>query len=729
VKGPPAQHPAASLASVTPAPASDDGPINILIVDHEPKSLSTLEAVLDNPAYRLTRADSANQALCAIVQEEYALLIMDIRLPDMSGVELAQLIRDRRNATGVPIIFLTAAYREDQQAIETYGSGAVDYLSKPVNAIILRSKVAVFAELYRKSRECETANLALITEITERRRVEGQLRDLNETLERLVVERTEALATASVAVNATSERYRSIFDGSLDAVFSLGTGGHFEAANPAALRLTGRTLEELKSLTFLDLCAPDQKEAVENALLASWNRESFMMDTVVLTAGGERCDLFISGTPVIVGGKVVDVSCIAHDITVRKVLDRALQETNIALENARLAAEDANRAKSDFLSSMSHELRSPLNAILGFAQLLNSSSQPPTQKQKSSVDQILKAGWYLLEMINEILDLALIESGKLSLSLEPVSLAQVLNDCKDMIEPQAQKKGISVTFPLMDRPWVVKADRRRLQQVLINLFSNAIKYNRPAGSVEVVCTVMTPTRKRVSFHDSGVGLSPAMLAQLFQPFNRLGRETGAEEGTGIGLVLTRRLVELMGGTVGVESTVGVGSVFWIELNATVDSTHARPTAARSIATGSAKIQHRARMRTLLYFEDNLADLELVRQLIADRPDIRLLSAPDGNEGVQIARAEQPDVILMDINLAGISGIEAISILRNDPVTANIPVVALSANAMVSDVAMGQQAGFFQYLTKPIKLSQLMATLEAALDSGIPDDSDREIHSK
>ena len=228
-------------------------------------------------------------------------------------------------------------------------------------------------------------------------------------------------------------------------------------------------------------------------------------------------------------------------------------------------AEKANLAKSIFLSSMSHELRTPLNAILGFAQLLEAGSPPPTPTQIARLQQIIKAGWYLLELINEILDLALIESGRLSLSREPVSLTEVMRECQAMIESQAQQRGIHVSFLPFDNTWFANADRTRVKQVLINLLSNAIKYNREHGTVEVSCTAIAPERIRISIKDSGAGLPPEKLVQLFQPFNRLGQENGSEEGTGIGLVVTKQLVELMGGTIGVESTVGVGSEFWIEL--------------------------------------------------------------------------------------------------------------------------------------------------------------------
>jgi CheY-like chemotaxis protein/nitrogen-specific signal transduction histidine kinase len=404
----------------------------------------------------------------------------------------------------------------------------------------------------------------------------------------------------------------------------------------------------------------------------------------------------------------------ARDVTERKRLDQALQETNVELESAKFAAEKANLAKSDFLSSMSHELRSPLNAILGFAQLMESGSPLPTPTQRASIDQILQAGWYLLELINEILDLALIESGKLSLSLEPMSLPEVLLDCQAMIEPQAQKSGIRMSFPQFDSPIFVKADRTRVKQVLVNLLSNAIKYNRAGGTVEVTCSANTAERIRISVRDTGEGLSPEKLAQLFQPFNRLGQEASAEEGTGIGLVVSKRLVKSMGGEIGFESTVGVGSVFWIELHLAA-ALQLAAGADEPLAPMQARVRNGAALRTLLYVEDNRANMQLVEQLIARRPDMRLLSAEDGTRGIALARIHQPEVILMDINLPGISGIQALKILREDPVTAHIPVLAISANAMPRDIKKGLEAGFCRYLTKPIKVDEFMAALDMALE--------------
>jgi PAS domain S-box-containing protein len=397
------------------------------------------------------------------------------------------------------------------------------------------------------------------------------------------------------------------------------------------------------------------------------------------------------------------------------------RRVELEINSARAVAEQANLAKSEFLSSMSHELRTPLSAILGFTQLIESGSPAPTTSQKRSLEQILKAGWYLLDLINEILDLALIESGKLSLSLEPIALSEVMRESQAMIEPQAQKLGISVSFPQFDTPYIIKADRTRVKQVLINLLSNAVKYNKEGGAVLVDCTAGESGRVRIRVKDTGEGLTADELAQLFQSFNRLGQEGSAEKGTGMGLVVCKRLVELMGGTIDVASTVGEGSVFSIELNLTAER---QPASAAQSTTGAGpRVLATEQLRTLLYVEDNPANMMLVEDLMARRPDVRLLSARDGNRGVEIARASQPDVILMDINLPGISGVEALKILALDPATAHIPVIALSANAAPRDVAKGLEAGFFRYLTKPIKVPEFLETLDIAL-KGVPIESGR-----
>ena len=397
-----------------------------------------------------------------------------------------------------------------------------------------------------------------------------------------------------------------------------------------------------------------------------------------------------------------------------RVDERTLQ---LALANAELAnaideARNANQAKSALLSSMSHELRTPLNAILGFAQILTSEALPTSDAQKKEfASHILKSGRHLLTLINEILDLAKVESGTIPLSMEPVALGEILEECRTMIAPLAAGRGIRVLFPEQVGA-VLLADRTRLKQVLLNLLSNAVKYNREAGAVVLDCAQAGPGRLRISVQDTGLGLRPDQLDSLFQPFNRLGQEAGTQEGTGIGLVVTRRLVELMGGSIHVSSSPGVGSVFSIELGTTA------PAAGRGAAEGelAAPPPERAagEPHLVLYIEDNPANLRLVEEIVRFRSDLLLVSAGDGPGGLALARERRPDIILMDINLPGMSGYEVLAALRRDPQTAAIPAIALSANAMASDIERGMAAGFFRYLTKPVDIDRFNEAIDGTL---------------
>ncbi len=506
---------------------------------------------------------------------------------------------------------------------------------------------------------------------------------------------------------------RSLIESNIDALIATDPSGIISDVNKQMEALTGCTRDELIGAPFRNYFTDAERaEAGIKRVLSETKLTNYEL-TARARDGKETVVSYNATTFYDRDRTLQGVFAAARDITERKILDQALQETNLELQSAKLTADKANLAKSDFLSNMSHELRSPLNAILGFAQLMESGTPPPTAAQRQSIEQILQAGWYLLVLINEILDLALIESGKLSLSREPVSLTEVLSECRGMIEPSALKNGIGLTFPRFDNQPFIKADRNRVKQVLINLLSNAIKYNRAGGTVEVICTMNEGQPTRIGVHDTGNGLPPDKLAQLFQPFNRLGQESGNEEGTGIGLVVSKRLVELMGGEIGAASTVGVGSVFWIELH----PSHAPQLAAAvsELKLAIPTLAHSgAPLHTLLCVEDNPANLMLVEKLLERRPDIQLLVAKDGIRGVEMARAARPNVILMDINLPGISGLVALDMLAEDPETSGIPVIALSANAMPSDIEKGLAAGFFRYLTKPIKVVEFMDTLDTAL---------------
>ena len=523
---------------------------------------------------------------------------------------------------------------------------------------------------------------------------------------------------------------RSLIESNIDAIMTTNPLGLISDVNQQMEALTGCTRDELIGEPFKNYFTDQARaeaaitRALDEGKVTNYELTAYHKD------GRQTVVSYNATTFHDREQRLQGVFAAARDVTERKQFEHTLQENNVELELAKAAAEKANRAKSEFLSSMSHELRTPLNAILGFAQLIESGEPVLTPTQKISIDQILQSGWYLLRLINEILDLALIESGKVSLSQESMSMSEVFEDCRAMMEPQADQRRIQMTFPDVGRVFYVFADRTRVKQVLINLLSNAIKYNRENGAVIIQCQKTAEKRIRVTVQDTGSGLSPKQLSRLFQPFNRLGREAGTEEGTGIGLVVTRQLVELMGGSMGVESTLGSGCSFWFELLASdapaLMYDHALPDADRAVPLSS---ETSAAQRSLLYVEDNPANMALIKQLMLRRRDLKLLTAIDADIGLQLARSLQPAVILMDINLPGLSGYGALKILQNDPATAHIPVLALSANAIPRDIAKGLDAGFFRYLTKPIKVHEFMDALELALQhaalhprEGVPHDA-------
>ena len=378
------------------------------------------------------------------------------------------------------------------------------------------------------------------------------------------------------------------------------------------------------------------------------------------------------------------------------------REDRHALLVAKDEAEAANRAKSDFLSSMSHELRTPLNAILGFAQVLEIDDL--TEDQIDSVQTIRRSGQHLLQLINEVLDLARIEAGKLDLSIENVDLADIFNGCGSLIGPLAEGRGVTMAVERGPGAGAVRADSTRLKQVLVNLMSNAVKYNRQGGSVTVRSALTPSGRVRVTVADTGEGIPTERLGQLFTPFSRLGVEATDTEGTGIGLVISKRLIEAMDGQIGVETRVSAGSTFWIELPA------AEATPRKDAEPAIRRAPSALPAATVLYVEDNPANLKLVRQTLARHPQITLLEAQDGSLGIDLATTHRPDLILLDINMPGMDGLEVLARLRADPVTRSIPVVAISAAAMDKDIRRAMEAGFRRYLTKPIDIAEFLETV-------------------
>lgn len=371
---------------------------------------------------------------------------------------------------------------------------------------------------------------------------------------------------------------------------------------------------------------------------------------------------------------------------------------------AREAAEEANRSKSEFLSRMSHELRTPLNAVLGFAQLLDAEDLGPANDD--SVHQIIKGGRHLLDLINEVLDITRIETGAFQMSPEPVLVSEALGDVTALTAPLGAQAGIHLVTASSQRCDVhVLADRQRLNQILLNLVSNAIKYNRSGGTVSLTCEPGAAATLRIGVHDTGPGIRRDQVDLLFTPFERLGAEHTTVEGTGIGLALSRRLAEAMGGTLDVDTTVGQGSTFWLELPV-VEGPVDRYVRLNGDAVLSSAEASGPPTRTVLYIEDNLANLRLVERILADDPTIEIVSAMQGRLGVDLARQHQPALILLDLHLPDLSGDEVLRQLRDDPATSAIPVAILSADATPGQIRRLLAEGAHSYLTKPLDVAEL-----------------------
>jgi len=401
-----------------------------------------------------------------------------------------------------------------------------------------------------------------------------------------------------------------------------------------------------------------------------------------------------------------------EDITEQR---RILKEMGIA----KLEAEKANLAKSEFLSSMSHELRTPLNGILGFAQLLDyNPASPLTAKQKDNTNQIIKSGHHLLNLIDQVLELAQIEAEKVFLQIEDVPLNELLQECIPLVESMADKRGITLNYMDADSAgFIVRGDHVRLKQVVLNLLSNAVKYNCDNGSVSINVYMGNEGMMRIAVTDTGLGIAKDKQDGLFEPFDRLGHESSDIEGTGIGLTITRNLVHLMDGEIGFVSEVGRGSTFWVEV----------PVAAANVPKPinskvktvddfdlSTSLGDATKHYTALYVEDNLANLALIEQILGSVPNLDLISTHTAELGIEMAEAQSPDLVLMDINLPGMDGVEALGRLKSIEGTSHIPVIAITAAAMPDDVAKGNEAGFHTYLTKPLQIDELIRAIRQAL---------------
>jgi PAS domain S-box-containing protein len=505
----------------------------------------------------------------------------------------------------------------------------------------------------------------------------------------------------------------ALFKQTIDGIITIDSKGAVLVANPAASKIFGYDNEEMVGQNVSLLMAEQERFAHDIYFQESELHEVKIVNQTRDIQGrrknGEMFPLELTVSPMMVENEKFYIG-VLRDVTQRYQQQQDLITAKEEAEKAQEIAEQANRAKSEFLSKMSHELRTPLNAILGFSQLLSADSL--TEDQLDSVNLINNSGKHLLNLINDVLDLARIESGNVVASFEHVNVRDLITEISPVIETQLQELQLTLTASYFTEKevWVI-ADYIRLKQVLLNLLSNAVKYNRLLGVIVIDVRLHNKNTVRIVVEDSGYGISESELEGLFEPFNRLGKDDSAIQGTGIGLVISRELIRLMNGDLGVSSIVDAGSVFWVDLPLAETKTNDEMTGTDELLRKQQQwLAEDQQVVTVLYIEDNPANMMLVRQLFTRFPLYQLLEAPTAELGLDMARELQPDIVLMDINLPDMNGFEALQIMENEGLTKKMKVVALSANALVSEVERGYDAGFDYYLTKPVEFKKLLETL-------------------
>ena len=562
-------------------------------------------------------------------------------------------------------------------------------------------------------RQLQASNRQLAHEVANRKAVEEQLRRSHNELEERVEQRTAELRTevlarqqAEAEVRASQQQLKNILDFAPLPIFLQDRAGRYLQANRTFASIHGLTGDELLGKTAADVLPPETAAMINahtEQVFASGEAQEF--EEIITRDDGPHTFLSVRFLLPGPNGAPDTLGVIARDVTERKRAEQDVQQ-------AREEAERANRAKSEFLSRMSHELRTPLNAILGFGQLLEMTAR--SDRERENVSHILKGGKHLLGLINEVLDIARIESGRLELTWANVNACRILEEAANLIQPLAAGRKVRVVRCTCEgRGKLVRVDRQRLSQIALNLLSNAVKYNRPEGTVTMSCEAIAQRGSvRLTVSDTGHGIAPAHLGKLFTPFERLGAERGNIEGTGIGLALSKRLVEAMGGAIGVDSVVGHGSTFWVELPSLEEKPSPLGEAgpARTLPAGPSHTRP-----TVLYVEDNLSNFSLVEQTLEVlRPETRLLAAMQGRLGLDMAVEHRPDLILLDLQLPDIPGDELLRRLRADEKTREIPVVMISADATKGQVERLVSLGARSYLTKPLDIQAFLHAFDEAL---------------
>lgn len=529
----------------------------------------------------------------------------------------------------------------------------------------------------------------------------------------VVIRDASTRLAAEEALKRSEERFRTAFEHAPEGMALVTMDGRFVQGNPALCSLLKCDDSELQNLKLADITPQEDRIEEQRRLtkLIAGSCSILQFDRRIIPRSGEPV-----WTQATVSLLLREESpfCYLYQLHPIAAQDRVEPKENHRhnmiemhewMDQQKQLAQAISQSRNKFIASMSHELRTPLNAILGFAQMLdNENASPLTSEQRDLVKHIQRAGWRLLDLVNDALDLEKIESGQLQLSIEEIALQALIPECLQLVAKDADELHVTVTSGDID--YVVRADRLRLRQIILNFLSNAVKYNRAGGSVVITCKQHGATI-RIAVSDTGPGLSAEQKGHLFEPFNRLGKEGGATAGSGIGLVITKRLVESMGGAVGVESRPGSGSIFWSDL----------PIGGRAkISPSSKKMPKKkaaqAAARTILCIEDNPVNMLLIQKIMQQRPEWTLITATTGQEGLDLAIKHSPDLILLDIGLPDICGLELIQRLRRHAITQRIPVAAVSANACPQYIEEALAKGFDRYITKPIRMPEFIDTVEA-----------------
>lgn len=669
---------------------------NILIVDDEPANLLVLESVLADPGYRIVRALSADQALLALMNHEFAVMVLDIQLPDMNGIELAQMIKERKRNAHLPIIFLTAYFDQDQYRLQGYGSGAVDYLHKPVNPSVLRSKVAVFAELDRKTREIKRANLALRAEVEERRRAEELLRDLNDTLEHRVTERTEALLNAD-------RRLKAMMSSITDGLLLVDPDGRIGYVNEQGARLLGRDAAELIGQHHKEVFGQDEFETGFDSAVAGDQAMSFEASG----AGGRWLECHCYPSP-------EGLSVYFHDITDRHELQLRREQLLAAEQAARGAADHAARAKEEFVAAISHELRTPLAAILGWVNVLTHPGVQPGMQERG-IQAIARNAQAQAVLVDDLLEMSRIVAGKQLMNVERVDLNAIVTSAADNARPTAQSRQLEVVLRLAPEAVEVFGDARRLTQIVMNLVTNAMKFT-PAGGTVALATAVRDTVVELEVSDTGQGIDPAFLPTLFDRFSQADRSgSSMHGGLGLGLSIVKNLVEMHGGDVAARSAgLGQGSVFSVHLPRAGHSQ--RGLAGEAEGGAEPPI---AGVRVLLV-DDHADVLEAHARLLSER-GAQVVTAESAEAAIALLRTERFDVLLSDLGMPGMDGYDLIRYVRQEMQLGPEATAAAAVTAYVraADREAALEAGFQRCLPKAVS-PRLLARTVAELVPVRPD---------